>query len=67
MQEIEPLVTSTKTARVLGITPATLRKWRWRGVGPAFIKLSDDPGGRVMYSPATIREWIEAHTAGGAT
>ena len=28
-----------------GLSPRTLEQWRWRGVGPRYLKL----GGRVVY------------------
>ena len=64
---IDPLISSPETARALGISPATLRKWRWAKRGPVYVRIGDGPNGRVMYAPAAIREWIEARTVGGAT
>lgn len=32
-------------AKRWGLSPRTLEQWRWRGVGPRFVKL----GGRVAY------------------
>ena len=37
------------------ISPRTLEQWRWRGVGPRFLKI----GGRVIY-PSTEIEAYEA-------
>jgi hypothetical protein len=32
-------------SRRWGVSPRTLERWRWRGEGPAYVKL----GGRVVY------------------
>lgn len=32
-------------SRRLGVSHRTLERWRWQGVGPAFLKI----GGRVKY------------------
>ena len=37
------------------ISPRTLEQWRWRGVGPRYLKI----GGRVIY-PETEIERFEA-------
>ena len=37
------------------ITQSTLQRWRYRGVGPDFVKLS----GRVLY-PASVVETFES-------
>lgn len=39
-----------------GISPRTLERWRWLGVGPQYLKL----GARVIYRAADI-EAYEAH------
>lgn len=41
-----------------GIPTGTQAQWRYRGVGPAFIKA----GRRVLYSRRTVQEWLEANT-----
>ncbi len=38
------------------LSPRTLEQWRWRGVGPRFLKI----GGRVIYPV----DEIEAYEAG---
>lgn len=48
--------TDVETARMLGISTATARRWRLRGTGPKFRKF----GGAVRY----FREDIEAFIAG---
>lgn len=46
------------------LSPRTLEQWRWRGVGPRYLKL----GGRVIYRLADVEafeaERIHASTVG---
>ena len=43
-----PRLLSTKAAaQLLGVSPATLRSWRLRGQGPAWIDLGPSPGDMV--------------------
>ena len=50
------LITETHAANILGLKVATLRRWRWVGRGPQFIKV----GEAVRYDPADIHQFIEA-------
>ena len=38
------------------VSPATLRKWRWAGLPPAFLKIN----GLVRYDMRTLDELLEA-------
>lgn len=51
------LLTAAEAAERLRRTPATLRNWRWRGEGPAYVRF----GNRVHYTERAIAEWIDAH------
>ena len=46
-------------AAFLNCSVWTLAEWRCKGTGPRFCKL----GNRVRYTPASLVEWVEAHTA----
>jgi predicted DNA-binding transcriptional regulator AlpA len=48
-----------QVAARVGVEVKTLANWRWRGVGPAFIKLGS-PGGRgaVRYEASEIEAWL---------
>ena len=46
-------VRTHEAARILGISPRTLEKYRCHGSGPTFRKL----GGRVVYSLDDLQEW----------
>ena len=49
------LINEIQAAEQLGLTPSTLRKWRYLRKGPDFIKI----GTAVRYNPDTIRAFIE--------
>jgi len=49
------LVNETEAARILGLSVKTLRRWRWAGKPPCFLKL----GGAVRYDPADLEAFIE--------
>ena len=40
-----PHLSQRELARRLKLSPRTLEGWRWRGIGPRFVKA----GGRVLY------------------
>ncbi len=50
------LVNETEAARILSLSVKTLRRWRWAGRGPRFIKI----GGAVRYDPTDLTAFIEA-------
>ena len=52
----EPLLNDIEAAKELSLSPKTLRRWRWLGTGPEFLKL----GGCVRYEPATLRSFKAA-------
>ncbi len=43
-------------AAILNVEVTTLRRWRWAGKGPRFVKL----GSAVRYDPADLSGFIEA-------
>ena len=42
----------------MGVTPETLARWAQQGRGPAY-SLTGVTKGRVLYSAASIAEWLE--------
>ena len=50
------LVGEMAAAEILCLSVRTLRKWRWDGNGPGFIKL----GKAVRYSTDDLRAFVEA-------
>lgn len=56
------LLTEEETADLLGKTRPSLADWRFRGLGPPYVKL----GRKVRYRVQSLELWIEAQekTAG---
>lgn len=52
------LVNTRKAAEILGRSTATLKRWRYEGVGPNWIEMQ----GRVSYDVAVLLEYIERNT-----
>jgi predicted DNA-binding transcriptional regulator AlpA len=50
------LLNEHEAAHVLGLKVATLRRWRWAGKPPRFLKI----GAAVRYDPAELTGLIEA-------
>ena len=49
-------VRTHEAARILGISPRTLEKYRCHGSGPTFRKL----GGRVVYAVDDLQSWVQS-------
>lgn len=49
----DQLLDTDRAARVLRVSPATMRQWRTRGVGPAYYKI----GRTVRYRVIDLREY----------
>ena len=52
----QPLVDEIKAAQLLDLSVKTLRRWRWAGKGPRFVKL----GASVRYRLSDLDEFIAA-------
>ena len=50
------LVNENEAACILALSVKTLRRWRWTGRGPCFIKI----GGAVRYDQGDLIAFIEA-------
>ena len=51
-------VESAAAAPMIGVEPETLKLWRRKGIGPAYVKF----GNRVRYRVSDIEAWLDAHT-----
>lgn len=51
---LEPLLTESEAAKILGVSIAWLQRERWKGTGPAYIR----HGRAIRYAPADLRRWI---------
>jgi predicted DNA-binding transcriptional regulator AlpA len=58
VNESDDLLDNEQTAALLGIKPNTLEIWRYRGRGPAFLKLGDTPQAPVRYRRSEVTEWL---------
>jgi excisionase family DNA binding protein len=53
-KKLEKLMSQAEVAFVLGVSQKTLEHWRWKGVGPRFVKV----GSLVRYREADVLEYI---------
>ncbi len=51
----EGLIDEHEAARILGLSVKPLRRWRWAGRPPGFLKI----GAAVRYDPAELAAFIE--------
>jgi len=51
------LLSSSELANFLGVSLATLERWRRHGEGPPFIRIGRR---RIAYRPSAVRRWVEA-------
>ena len=57
-ERIPELIDTRKAAKILGRSPATLKRWRYEGVGPAYVEIQ----GRVSYDVAVLIEYVNENT-----
>lgn len=55
---VPQLVDTHRAAEILGRSPATLKRWRYEGIGPNWIEME----GRVSYDVAVLLEYIRKNT-----
>ncbi|MFE1024981.1 helix-turn-helix transcriptional regulator [Streptomyces sp. NPDC058818] len=58
----DELLTAIQVRDAYGISPQTLANHRWRGTGPAYVKISPSKYGRVRYRRSAIEQWLDACT-----
>jgi predicted site-specific integrase-resolvase len=52
------LVTTSVAAKILGRSANTLKRWRYEGVGPAYVQFE----GRVRYDVNVLLDYIRENT-----
>src|SRR5262249_15326895 len=57
-EDSRSLLNDNQTALRLGVSPATLRSWRCRGIGPPYIKLGRGINASVRYNPIDLDEFL---------
>lgn len=56
--EDETRLDSRQAAERLGVSPYTIKEWRWKGVGPGYTKI----GGRYYYSEKQLADYLASRT-----
>lgn len=57
--EVVPwLVSTQQAAKILGRSPATLKRWRCEGIGPNFVVIER----RVLYDVKVLLDYIRKNT-----
>jgi excisionase family DNA binding protein len=54
--QMETLYSPTQAAELLCMSEMTLRKWRWEGKGPQFVKM----GRKVLYQESDLRDYVRS-------
>jgi hypothetical protein len=60
--QADSLLSPARVAAMIGVQARTLRTWRYRSRGPAFVRFSRTC---VRYDPADVAAWIERHRTAG--
>ena len=55
-------LTTAEAANYLGIALSSLGRLRMIGGGPDYVKLSDSPRGRVVYTREALQEFLRRRT-----
>lgn len=58
----EALLTPEQVSAWVQLNTQTLANMRWRGVGPAYIKLGADRRSAVRYRRSAVAQWLDAQT-----
>lgn len=56
-------LTPEQLSEMIGISVNTLRKWRWEGKGPKFVKF----GSRVSYRQCDVEQFVESNLFSSTT
>lgn len=62
MARPEPLLDTEEAAAFLGMRPQTLRKWRWAGTSPPYIRLGRGNRARPKYRREDLEAWMKERT-----
>ena len=58
----ERLLNDHEVAALVGVSVATVRRWRLLRRGPRYLRI----GVLIRYRPDSIRQWLDARPTGGA-
>lgn len=59
--ETELPITEDAAAKLIGVTVATMRKWRCIGKGPSFIKYGRSRAAMVRYLPSVVLAFRDSY------
>lgn len=59
---MEQLLTSDQVAEMLAVPASTLRVWRYRKIGPRYMRV----GKHCRYSVSDVEAWLEEQGSHGA-
>ena len=51
-------IATKRAAEILGRSPATLKRWRYEGIGPEYVEIE----GRVRYDVRVLLDYIKRNT-----
>jgi predicted DNA-binding transcriptional regulator AlpA len=60
-ERFERLLNEHEVATRVGVSVATVRRWRRLHTGPLFLKI----GALVRYRPQSVEEWLNSRPTGG--
>lgn len=52
------MLNTAQAAAAIGITPNSLKLWRFMGRGPRYVKYGPERNARCAYDPADIEAWL---------
>jgi len=52
------LVATHQAAQILGRSPATLKRWRYQGIGPNYVEIE----GRIRYDVRVLLDYLKTNT-----
>lgn len=62
--QFDSLLDERQVARLIGMSVASLRRWRLLHRGPKFLRVG---GSAVRYRPEDLASWLAAQPTGGST
>ena len=60
-ETFQRLLNDHEVAALVGVSVATVRRWRQLDTGPQYLKI----GALVRYRPESVKEWLAARPTGG--
>jgi len=58
IDRIPQLINTARAANILDRSPATLKRWRYEGIGPDYVEIQ----GRVSYDVAVLIRYMNENT-----